>query len=162
MLPSVLLSVTFIHSVLALPVIIVPPFTLFSRQTPELEAATDRLLFATSMQDFLAARAAQDPPGLDWSSDGCSDSPDDPFGFNFNPSCERHDFGYRNYKKQDRFTDANKLRIDNNFKQDMFDECATEDEQGILGEIGVGKDVCEATATVYYEAVRTFGSKEKL
>jgi hypothetical protein len=56
------------------------PLSLSGRQSPELEAETDRLLFSVSIEEFLAARDAQDPAGLDWSSDGCSSSPDDPFG----------------------------------------------------------------------------------
>src|SRR5689334_11939917 len=35
---------------------------------------------------------------LDWSTDYCSDSPDEPLGFDFRIPCWRHDFGYRNYK----------------------------------------------------------------
>lgn len=64
-------------------------------------------------------------------------------------SCYRHDFGYRNFKKQNRFSEANKARIDSNFKTDMFNQCKSEDFQ----------DACEATATVYYEAVKAFGKK---
>jgi hypothetical protein len=73
-------------------------------------------------------------------------SPDNP-GFNFLPSCYRHDFGYRNYKVQSRFTDAAKDRIDEKFRSDMYDECATEDAE----------DACRAVANVYYWAVQTFG-----
>jgi Prokaryotic phospholipase A2 len=31
-------------------------------------------------------------------------------------ACQRHDFGYRNFKAQNRFTAANKLRIDDKFR----------------------------------------------
>jgi hypothetical protein len=65
-------------------------------------------------------------------------------------SCYRHDFGYRNFKKQSRFTEANKARIDTNFKTDMFNQCQNEKF----------KDACKATATVYYEAVKAFGKKK--
>jgi hypothetical protein len=65
-------------------------------------------------------------------------------------SCYRHDFGYRNFKLQNRF-DANKARIDDNFKTDMFNQCATESAKG----------PCEATATLYYEAVKAFGKREE-
>ena len=61
-------------------------------------------------------------------------------------SCYRHDFGYRNFKAQNRF-EANKARIDDNFKTDMFNQCANESAKG----------PCEATATLYYEAVKAFG-----
>jgi hypothetical protein len=49
---------------------------------------TDRLLFNTSMPDFLTARNAREGMalGLDWTADGCSSSPDDPFGFDCKPS----------------------------------------------------------------------------
>ncbi|KAF2261739.1 hypothetical protein CC78DRAFT_447596, partial [Lojkania enalia] len=112
--------------------------------------ATDRLLFSTSMAAFEAARNAHNPPTLDWSSDGCSSSPDNPFGFNFVQSCHRHDFGYRNYKKQNRFTTANKARIDDNFKADMYAQCETE---GGAFEVAA----CKGVANVYYEAVKEFG-----
>ena len=47
-------------------------------------AETDRLLFSVSLPTFTTARNAKNPPGLDWSSDNCSWSPDNPFGFPFN------------------------------------------------------------------------------
>ena len=65
--------------------------------------ATDRLLFSSTISQFIAARNAKNPAGLDWSSDGCSSSPDNPLGFDFENSCYRHDFGYRNTKAQSRF-----------------------------------------------------------
>ncbi|WP_394616339.1 phospholipase A2 [Lentzea sp. JNUCC 0626] len=30
----------------------------------------------------------------------------------FKPACDRHDFGYRNYKRQNRWNESNPLRID--------------------------------------------------
>ncbi|KAH7392140.1 prokaryotic phospholipase A2-domain-containing protein [Phaeosphaeria sp. MPI-PUGE-AT-0046c] len=115
-----------------------------------LTSTTDSYVFTISISQFISNRNAQTgPASLDWSSDGCSSSPDNPFGFDFINSCYRHDFGYRNFKKQGRFTDANKARIDSNFKKDMFTQCASERFQ----------DACEATATVYYEAVKAFGKK---
>jgi len=81
-------------------------------------AVTDQLLFSITLPAFTARRNARDPPDLDWSSDGCSSSPDNPFGFPFTPACDRHDFGYRNYKRQSRFTSSNRLRIDDNFKKE--------------------------------------------
>lgn len=53
--------------------------TIFRRQ----EDATDELLFSVSLPTFISRREAQDPPTLDWSSDSCSSSPDNPFGFPF-------------------------------------------------------------------------------
>lgn len=87
---------------------------LVSRQT--LNTITDQLLYSITLPAFETRRNNRDPSNLDWSSDGCSTSPDNPFGFPFVPACHRHDFGYRNYKIQSRFTDSGKLKVDNNFK----------------------------------------------
>lgn len=111
----------------------------------ELQAVTDSYLFSTSLGQFGSLRAQQPHADqLDWSSDGCSASPDDPFGFTFLPACQRHDFGYRNFKRQARFTENNRLRIDNNFRSDMYGICGS-------------NWWCKRTADVYYFAVRQFG-----
>lgn len=81
-------------------------------------STTDRYLFDISLESFGSYRNARNPASLDWSSDNCSDSPDNPLGFPFTPGCQRHDFGYRNYKAQGRFTDAAKLRIDQNLRDE--------------------------------------------
>lgn len=91
--------------------------TLSRRQTT-LSAITDQLLFSTTLPNFITRRNAKNPSTLDWSSDGCTDSPDNPFGFPFVPACNRHDFGYQNYRLQSRFTESGKLTIDNNFKSE--------------------------------------------
>ncbi|NUU25114.1 MAG: phospholipase [Streptomycetaceae bacterium] len=108
-------------------------------------ATTDRLLFGESLARFVATRAAADRPGtVDWSSDGCSTAPDAPLGYDFLQACWRHDFGYRNYKAQGRFTEAARLRIDDRFHADMYTLCG-------------GRPLCRATADLYYEGVRRFG-----
>jgi hypothetical protein len=43
--------------------------------------ATDRLVFNSTMAEFIQARAAKTPATLDWTSDGCSSADDDPFDF---------------------------------------------------------------------------------
>jgi hypothetical protein len=101
-------------SALALPAYSKTDITLVQRQT--VNQVTDQYLYSITLPAFTLRRNARDPPTLIWDSDGCSSSPDNPFGFPFTPACHRHDFGYRNYKKQNRFTDAGKLKIDNNFK----------------------------------------------
>ncbi|GAB2667742.1 hypothetical protein GCM10027271_29270 [Saccharopolyspora gloriosae] len=112
----------------------------------ELQQVTDQYLFETSLSDFIDLRSEQPHSGqLDWSSDSCSWSPDEPLGFDFSTSCDRHDFGYRNYKAQDRFSEDNRLRIDDNFKADMYSGCDDD-------------STCKAAANVYYEAVRQFGN----
>jgi hypothetical protein len=142
-----LLYLSFLLPALALSL----PLTLFPRQS-SLEAETDRLLFSTTMAEFQIARESQAPSELDWTSNGCSFSPEEPLGFDFEPSCQRHDFGYRNYKAQGRFSDAGKASVDDNFKRDMDDQCATE---------GILEDVCGGVADVYYQAVVNFGSRVK-
>ena len=111
----------------------------------QLARTTDRYLHKASLAAFQNARA-QRPHAhqLDWSSDGCSNAPDNPFGFNLVKACFRHDFGYRNYKRQGRFTEASRLRIDNRFKSDMYVVCA-------------GRWACNRFADVYYAAVRRYG-----
>ncbi|RAS61690.1 phospholipase A2-like protein [Lentzea atacamensis] len=111
----------------------------------DIVAVTDNYLYSKTLSQFTTLRAQQPHAGqLDWSSDGCSYSPDNPFGFKFLPTCHRHDFGYRNYKRQGRFSEANRLRIDNNFKSDMYKQCGS-------------NWTCRRTADLYYAAVREFG-----
>ncbi|GAA1271947.1 phospholipase [Saccharothrix xinjiangensis] len=109
-------------------------------------AVTDDYLFTKSLGQFSSIKSqAPYSDQLDWSSDGCSWSPDNPFGFQFLPACHRHDFGYRNYKRQGRFTESTRLTIDNKFKSDMYNQCA-------------GNWACNRTADLYYTAVREFGA----
>ncbi|EAA31647.1 hypothetical protein GE21DRAFT_7879 [Neurospora crassa] len=117
------------------------------RRAETIQQTTDRYLFRITLPQFTAYRNARSPATLDWSSDSCSYSPDNPLGFPFSPACNRHDFGYRNYKAQSRFTDNNKLKIDGNFKTDLYYQCDTH---------GYGS-TCHALANVYYAAVREFG-----
>jgi hypothetical protein len=112
----------------------------------QLRQTTDSYLFSYSLNGFQTVRAQQPYASqLDWGSDGCSSSPDNPFGFNFVKACYRHDFGYRNYKKQSRFNESTRLSIDNNFKEDLYEICN-------------GNWACNRTADVYYAAVRQFGN----
>ncbi|MFI1931607.1 phospholipase [Streptomyces sp. NPDC020330] len=86
--------------------------------------------------------------GFNWSTDYCSSSPDNPFGFPFQTSCARHDFGYRNYKAAGTFS-ANKARIDSAFYEDLKRVCARYS--------GATKTSCNGTAWTYYQAVKVFG-----
>ncbi len=74
--------------------------------------------------------------------------PDNPFGFPFQNSCARHDFGYRNYKAAGTFS-ANKARIDSAFYEDLKRVCARYS--------GATKTSCNSTAWTYYQAVKIFG-----
>lgn len=87
--------------------------------------------------------------GFDWSTDYCSSSPDNPLGFNFQLSCARHDFGYRNWKAVGQFS-SNKSRVDSAFYEDLRRKCATYS--------AVVRPACYSLAWTYYQAVRAFGS----
>ncbi|WBB58130.1 phospholipase [Streptomyces sp. WMMC500] len=106
---------------------------------------------ASSYNTWAAAeanRGAWSAYGFNWSTDYCSSSPDNPFGFPFQKSCQRHDFGYRNYKELGTF-DANKSRLDSAFYEDLKRVCTRYS--------GATKTSCDSTAWVYYQAVRAFG-----
>lgn len=80
------------------------------------EEVTDKLIFKTPLNDFVTSREKRDPSDLIWESDGCTHAPDNPMGFPFLPACQRHDFGYRNYRAQNRLNKATKKQIDSQFK----------------------------------------------
>ncbi|MFF7721937.1 phospholipase [Streptomyces luteogriseus] len=106
---------------------------------------------ASSYNTWAAARANQAAwaaYAFDWSTDYCSSSPDNPFGFPFAMSCARHDFGYRNYKASGSFS-VNKSRLDSAFYEDLKRVCAAYS--------GGTKTSCTSTAWTYYQAVRAFG-----
>ncbi|MER5213095.1 phospholipase [Streptomyces sp. NPDC002838] len=106
---------------------------------------------ASSYNTWAAARANQaawSAYAFDWSTDHCSSSPDNPFGFPFQMSCARHDFGYRNYKAAGTFS-ANKTRLDSAFHEDLKRVCAKYS--------GGTKTACNSTAWTYYQAVKAFG-----
>ncbi|KAH6691468.1 prokaryotic phospholipase A2-domain-containing protein [Plectosphaerella plurivora] len=132
--------VAFAAGALALPASDLP-----KRQS--VTAVTDNLSFTVTLPTFTARRNARNPATLDWTSDGCTTSPDNPFGYPFVPACHRHDFGYHNFRAQSRFTTSNKLRIDQKFLADLNFQC-----DGVTI-----KGPCRALADVYYAAVRAFG-----
>jgi hypothetical protein len=107
---------------------------------------------ATSYNNWNAARnnkGAWADYAFNWSTDYCSSSPDNPLGFNFELSCYRHDFGYRNYKAVGQFS-TNKSRLDSAFYEDLKRSCATYN--------AVVRPACLSLAWSYYQAVRAFGS----
>ncbi len=115
-------------------------------QATDIRAVTDDYLYGKSLSQFAQIRADRPYQGqLDWSSDACSWSPDKPLGYDFTRACHRHDFGYRNYKRQGRFSEPNRKRIDDNFYDDMKTICA-------------GRWACNGAAWTYYQAVRQFGA----
>ncbi|TLS29610.1 hypothetical protein PpBr36_00878 [Pyricularia pennisetigena] len=131
--------------------VLASPLDLERRQS-DLVAITDQLLYSTPLSEFISRRDAKDPPTLDWTSDGCTSSPDNPLGFPFTPACNRHDFGYQNYRIQNRFSQSNKFNIDNNFLLDLNTQCN--------GLNIIARGTCRALADVYYAAVRAFGGSD--
>jgi hypothetical protein len=117
----------------------------------DVEAVTDEILFDITLPEFTTRRNAEDPSYLDWTSDGCTDSPDNPLGFPYVPACNRHDFGYNNYRDQSRFTVSAKASIDSNFLDDLDYQC------DVYGEY---VSICKALADVYYAAVVEFGGSD--
>lgn len=124
-------------------------------------ALTDQFLFQDSIETFINDR--RNPkvyePHLLWDSDGCSVPPqlepvvgdkDKPYGNDFLPSCHRHDFGYRNYKNQGRFTAENRKKVDDKFRADMLEWCEKNRNWP-------AKELCKITANTYYGAVRLCG-----
>ena len=106
---------------------------------------------ATSYNAWNAARLNRGPwqaYNFDWSTDYCSSSPDNPFGFAFELSCYRHDFGYRNHKAMGVFS-ANKSRLDSAFYEDLKRVCTRYN--------AALKPICDGLAWSYYQAVRAFG-----
>jgi hypothetical protein len=106
---------------------------------------------ASSYDAWLSARNSQSAWAayeFDWSTDYCSSSPDNPFGFPFELSCARHDFGYRNHKALGIF-DANKSRLDSAFYEDLKRVCD--------GYSGATESACDSLAWTYYQAVVAFG-----
>lgn len=116
---------------------------------------TDKLLFEAPLSQFLAARNNKQPPYLNWYSNGCYGGengfdwvPDAPGSYNFVAACYRHDFGYAQYRAQNRFTQSNRKLIDDVFLDDLLNLCASQTSSF------VDESVCAGWASLYYQAVR--------
>jgi hypothetical protein len=112
-------------------------------------ATQDDYMFNMSITKFITARNNKNPSCFNWTSDACSSSPDSPFGDNFKPNCQRHDFGWRNLEKFHRTPLANlKQRANVVFHNGMLDVCAAKPANK-------QKD-CKVAALCYYCAVNGF------
>ena len=156
-LPTVpLLLFSYLGFTTALPVGDSPPasHTLTLRQLApppgvDVVAETDKWLFSTPMATFLTAMNAKNPPYLFWpspSANACTWSNDHPWDFDFKQSCQRHDFGYKNYRDQKRFCAAGRNKIDDQFNRDLRSYCASRSWWK--------RPLCYSTATTYVAAVR--------
>lgn len=87
---------------------------------------------------------------LDYSDDGCSAPVTGSVGlhYDFRQACDRHDFGYRNYKRLGLF-DERKAEVDLIFYRDMRDSC---------GEMFIAvRHHCRNMAFIYYQGVDKLG-----
>lgn len=131
---------------LAAPAAAAPPTTATLRH--QAEAWSSGPLAA-----FLQAKATAPAP-FDWSDDGCSVVPDRPMGFDFHATCQRHDFGYRNFGRGGLALDPSpgrRARLDRRFKADLDAVCARP-------RLGAQRSLCSALALTYYEGVRLLGA----
>ena len=125
-------------------------------------AVVEWMTFGVDIGTFVSTRAAPFPGPYDWSSDGCS-TPlpvglgDTGRSYNFRAACQRHDFGYRNFRLLDAagahgqwWNETNRRRIDDQFLADMLASCAPRP--------WTQRASCRAWARVYHRAVRVAGS----
>ncbi|KAH8732469.1 prokaryotic phospholipase A2-domain-containing protein [Phaeosphaeriaceae sp. PMI808] len=113
---------------------------------------TDKYIYKVTLEEFLKIRDqhALQSKGFDWKSDGCSNVPENPFGFDFHNACVRHDFGYHNYILQRRCTEQERRALDKNFHKDMLHECHRKESKE-------RKLECEIFAMTYFTAVKLLG-----
>lgn len=110
------------------------------------------LAFEMTLDEFLEHREANDLPCItekDWASNGCSKSPDKPFGVDFHNACLRHDFSYHAFGRLCALDHNTRKMVDKVFRRDLENECA---QHGWLTGL-----VCTATKETYYRAVRLAG-----
>ena len=90
-------------------------------------------------------------PTLDWTSDGCSAPIVGSQGrsFNFRSACNRHDFGYRNFKNLGLFDTSTRTLIDEQLHRDMNTYCDSQRR--------TFKVRCIAWSEIFYTMVRAAG-----
>ena len=90
-------------------------------------------------------------PTLDWTTDGCS-APivgSEGKSFNFRSACDRHDFGYRNFKNLGLFDTSTRTLIDEQLHRDMNTYCDSQRR--------TFKVRCIAWSELFYTMVRAAG-----
>jgi hypothetical protein len=90
-------------------------------------------------------------PTLDWTTDGCSAPVVGSEGrsFNFRSACNRHDFGYRNFKHLGLFDTTTRTLIDEQLRRDMNTYCDSQRR--------TFKVRCVAWSEIFYTMVRAAG-----
>ncbi len=120
------------------------------RSNCEERALVERLANG-SLEEFEDYKHSIEHDGrLDYSDDDCSAPVVGSTGisFDFTRACERHDFGYRNYKRLGLF-DEEKRSVDRQFLQDMLDHCAARSV--------FQRGRCRRWAYVFFAGVAAFG-----
>lgn len=118
---------------------------------PEKQQVLYRELASVSVFNSMYATRTTSPNNeFNWTTDLCSWSPDNPFGFNFSSACRRHDFNYRNFKDNSIWNTTNKGQIDTVFYNDMKAICVPYS--------WFKEASCKGLAGTYYNAVRSFGT----
>ncbi len=140
----------------------------------ELKAAATSVAYEKVGGGNYAKYKEKYPKALNWGNDGCSVPSEvllfgglgaaiKAYGGVFEKSCDRHDFGYRNFGKNTstagvhpKFspTRATKDKIDSKFYSNMKVQC--ESKYGSLNPL---RAACKAAAKVFYEAVSHRGDK---
>ena len=112
-------------------------------------AATDAIM-RLSLASF-QTRKNQAAPPYDWNDDGCSVPGWLPFTSAFNLACERHDFGYRNFGRDNDYhpSDGRRSMVDSQFLADMRAIC--------VARYTLRRPLCYASANAGYALVREFG-----
>ncbi|RVD80461.1 uncharacterized protein DFL_008358 [Arthrobotrys flagrans] len=138
----------------------------------DVECQTNNAIFSIDLDDFIEnyRNKGLNSPPLIYDSDGCSVPPevakifkidkDFPYGYEFLNSCYRHDFGYRNYKNQNRFTAPNREFLDDRFQVDLLAQCRSQFPKADIFHPDqlFNRKWCDTVAKVYYKFVRLCGA----
>ena len=133
-----------------------PPVALTSPQPHSVMSIIDavrHIEFDLDITSFARQRFSlrRQYPTLDWTTDGCS-APivgSEGRSFNFRTACDRHDFGYRNFKNLGLFDTSTRTLIDEQLHRDMNRSCDSQRR--------TFKVRCIAWSEVFYTMVRADG-----
>ncbi|TRZ72053.1 MAG: hypothetical protein D4R95_05675 [Actinobacteria bacterium] len=147
---SMLVAVTSV-----LPAQLPPIVVTITQPNPALSTieAVRHIEFDLDITTFTRQRSSlrRQYPTLDWTTDGCS-APivgSEGKSFNFRSACDRHDFGYRNFKNLGLFDTSTRTLIDEQLHRDMNTSCDSQRR--------TFKVRCIAWSEIFYTMVRAAG-----
>ena len=120
------------------------PTSPLSTRDIDVKETTNKLMFYTTLDDFERAQRAAEPKELKWGTFGCLGSVFPVGREDFTRCCWRKDFGYNNFKEQQRFTDNARNCVLKQFELDMAGEC---EKKGTLAKLA-----CKIVGGLYMEA----------